>query len=643
MQVTAPTAPFFLFSRFPSSPAAKQPAIALPNDPQSLEHLQAWLLEGKTLKDWLPYQQAIADCIRQYSEDLVQLDHFLSALVQHAIKENAIDGLAFISSLLSFTKMDQMLQLRKKGYSGIEGSEGLVAKEASFYPKIEEKKREFFLYKECRRLLSSFLSLVNNLIDSVLEVLSLPNSSKFTSLFDQNQIWDMFFKLFAFIPYILIPLLRPFVSDKVYLVATLVLVAIGIFTFVYNRWIKPLPTIINSERLEEQIKKGKIHTVENTEAMQELIQSLAINKRVLLVGKSGEGKTALAHHLVKWKNQESFLTGSGQPRPSRELQQLEVARIDCGYTMGDVSYGYARPIEKLSNQVRRWHRKLLLFFDEFSQIVAKEGAFRMFKDRFLKCSIPIRFISAVTYEEFKELKKLDSDYSFRRCVHIIFIQAHSPDHLRLILAEERKRQPKHIHISNQAMEKIIELSNSEDYFKGVGRPAKVTSLLDEAAAMCMAAYQGHYSSEITRKIGKLREENEIKTDSYIYNDSSDAQERENLISSKQEMQRLQNQLKEEQGKEIEKIKSLFEVRENLKKKYHALTHLLAGASSLQQVDEETKTLYLLYHFYAREAMMEHIQKKMEQESLKEIPLQVNEKVVQQAFEMLKNKELQANA
>ena len=97
-------------------------------------------------------------------------------------------------------------------------------------------------------------------------------------------------------------------TAKVYLVTATIIVAIGLLVSIYQRWLRPLPDeIVNCTNLDKQMEKGVIEPkVGQTREMEKLISALEGGLNVLLIGRSGEGKTSLVHHLIALKHVTNF-------------------------------------------------------------------------------------------------------------------------------------------------------------------------------------------------------------------------------------------------------------------------------------------------------------------------------------------------
>src|SRR5262249_40554923 len=152
---------------------------------------------------------------------------------------------------------------------------------------------------------------------------------------------------------------------------------IGIVLSCYQRWFRPIPDeIINCTNLDKKMEQGYIEPkVGQAKEMEHLIAALEGDKNVLLIGLSGEGKTALIHHWVQLKHQGLL---------SEKLQQLTVHEVDCGLMISSLTYGHAELINQTKSQTDDFEENILFFLDKFDQIAGNNAAFHAFNKRFLE-------------------------------------------------------------------------------------------------------------------------------------------------------------------------------------------------------------------------------------------------------------------
>lgn len=582
------------------------------------------------LDQWLKWKPQIKAFIQKQGKDLQQLDIFLKTVTEWGIKQNPQKTIAVLVDIVSLDLLTQAVKFQTHNSEvPFRDIFEWAAEHQPFCPEQAHhslKTRIYSEWKKCRPLVIYFIP---NLINIFLRAFNfLDAHKKATTLFDLSLVLEIIYKFFI-IPYCLIKILQPIfsVTAKVYVVSALIIVATGVLISVYLRWFRPLPDeIVNCTNLDKKMDRGEIEPkVGQAKELQRLVAALEVGSNVLLIGDSGEGKTALFEHFVQLKYQKKL---------SKHLQDLIAYEIDCGLMISNVSFGHAELVNQTMDQIKEGRKpeRALLFFDEFHQLATNQAAFHAFKKRFLEDKPHSQFVAAITSKEFEEIKKLDKDGSFRRRVVPIVVQSLSDEQNHLILREKINRMAKDIPITNEAIEAILKISALEDYLPGIGRPAKAIKILMDGIGLCRSSYNPHY---IPEKIEKARQEyqalqlqaqSEMKVDPKTLKKIREVKAR--IEFSKQELEKDQ--------KRVLEIKKLLGEQEKIQNDYYRLTHLIAKG---KPVNREMKIKYLWYYFYAYDALKKQLQQKIKQVG-NQMVVQVDEKLIYQVYEDYKAVEKQ---
>ena len=373
-----------------------------------------------SLDQWEEWKAHIGKFVSDNSQNLVQLDQFFKMITKWGVARDIQKTMEFFTDIASVDLLEDIARLKVQtpGISFKNAFEWAAINAPLCQEPIDNSMKAGFK-REWRKYRRNVLYFIPNLINIFLSAFNFLNANRrFTTLWEKHLILEIIYKFFI-IPLALVALLRPFfaAAAKVYLIAALIIVSTGILLASYQKWLRPLPDeIVNCTNLDIKMEKGLIDPkVGQADAMQELIAALEVDSNVLLIGNSGDGKTALMHQLIQLKS-------SGGQLPDR-LQQLTAYEVDCGVMISSISIGHSELINQIKDQVEGYESQILLFFDEFYQIASNGSAFQAFKKRFLEDKPHAKFVAAVTYKEFQELKKHDIDGSFMRRITPILIES----------------------------------------------------------------------------------------------------------------------------------------------------------------------------------------------------------------------------
>ena len=624
-----------------------------------LDDLTHTLTSGECdLDQWMMWKNEIKTFVHKHGEDLSELDTFLKTITAWGMERNPQKTMAILVDILSLEVLTNVVCLKEeKSEVPFENIFDWAAEQEPLCPESLDTSLKIRLYAEWRMYRPFVLYFIPNIINIFLGAFNfLDSQKKFTTLWEKHLLLEIIYKFFI-IPYCLIKILQPVfvVTAKVYLVAALIIVATGILVSCYQRWLRPLPDeIVNCTNLDKKMEAGLIDPkVGQAKELERLIDALEVDSNVLLIGKSGEGKTALLHHFVRLKHEGKL---------SEKLQQFRVYEVDGGLIISSINFGHSELINQIKDQVEGYDDKVLFFFDEFYQIADNKAAFQAFKKRFLEDKPHSKFIAAMTYKEFQEIKKLDMDGSFRRRVVPITVHSFSDEQNRLVLRELVTRVAKDIPVTEEAIEAILDLSASEDYLPGIGRPAKAIKILMDAIGLCRASYNPKY---VSVELSEARQEYQSLKLQAIHDVKVNPKTLKKIRKIKIEIEILEKKLKKNKMCVL-KIKKIIAEQENLHAEYYRLTHLLAkagtkasdfsitqefeedeniledlidedeikkiskiaqkSAGSKESISQHVKIRYLWTYFYAIDAMKKILQCEIENVR-NHMPVQVDEALI----------------
>lgn len=627
------------------------------DDFHSLEDLSQFLTGDKCeIHQWVEWKHEIRSFIEKYSQDAEEVDQFLTTITVWGIKKDAHAMTTLIVDLISFDVLNEIIRHRESS-SDIPFKNILdwAAEHAELCPLPEEQTLETRFSSEWKKYRQVVIYFIPNLINIFLGAFNfLDIRKKYTTLWEKHLLLEIVYKFFV-VPYAIHKLLQPFiqVTAKVYIATALVIAAVGTLLSVYQRWLRPIPDeIVNCTNLDKQMDGGLIDPkVGQAKELEKLVSALEGDANVLLIGRSGEGKTALVHHFIELKHAGKL---------SDKLQGLANFEVDCGLMISSVSFGYSELITQIKDQCDGYEDNVLLFFDEFYQIASNPQAFKAFKKRFLEDKPRPKFVATITYREFKEIQKLDIDGSFRRRVVPIIVESSDDDHNRLILRELIQRIAKDILVTDDAIEAAIEYSCKDDYLPEIGRPAKAIKIMTDAVGLCRSSFNPHY---VLDEVSQARKEYQGMKMQAMQELKVPADLLKKIRQKKVDVDLLEEEMREykEQAATIQK---LIKIQRDLTQTYYKITHQLAGISavpnkeedtvldeqagppplkkakhseetmsnqSVESIDQEEKIRYLWFYFYAMDALKTII--KDESEKIREhLPIQVDADLIQQVYE-----------
>lgn len=519
-------------------------------------------------------------------QDSNELDQFFKKMTAWGVEKEPQRIMSLLSEVISLETLEKIIQF--KSGNSLTSAIDLAKKNVLDCPNFSDSSLSGQLCAEWKVYRPIIIYFIPNLLNIFLGAFNfLDSNKKFSTLWEKHLLLEIIYKFFV-IPYCLIQMLQPVlqVPAKVYCVAAMIIMVSGVLISIYQRRFRPVPDeIINCENLDKQMEQGIIDpTVTEPQQIDQLIAALTAHNAILLIGRSGEGKTALIHHLIQLKHQKKL---------PQKLQELSFFEADCGLMISNLTFGHSELINQTKEQMRGFDDKILLFFDEFYQLAENKGAYLAFKKRFLRDQPQSKCVLAVTLKEWDKLKELDTDYSFRSRIYRMKIGESSDDHVRKIVKNYLIHFARDVPISVDAVDKVLELSTVNNNSLDVGRPAKAEELLKTAIGWSRAALDHHYGP--------------IQID-------------EGLL--------------EKNYAGIEKLKRTLVKRDQFQREYYRLSHRIAGEKIDSSISQKDKLLYLWYCFYAKEIIEDKIKEELKEIDQK-IPVDVNAALIQRAFDYIK--------
>lgn len=576
-----------------------------------------------SLQDWQAEQKEIKTLFSQREAYIDEVDVFLKTLMEWGVAHNPEKTIAFLLELVGLSTLQAVAKLKtKQDEVPFEDIFDWAKERQELCPLSPKQTFQQQLQVEWRKFRPFALYFIPNLINIFLGAFNfLETNKKYTSLWEKHLLLEIVYKFFL-IPYCLVKVLQPLlvVTTKVYAVAALIIASVGTFFAVYQRWFKPLSDeIVNCANLDKKFEQGYLEPkVGQTKELASLIEHLSVGKDVLLLGRSGEGKTALVHHLIQ-------LNHEGKLPPQLQRTHYE---IDGGLLISNVSFGHAELINQTREQIAGYEGQVRIILNEFFQIVRIPNAFLAFKDRFLDTTPRPQFIACMTFKEFKELEKLDLDGSFRRRVETLAVESSSDDQNRLILTEFINRVAPTLSVTEDAIEKVLELSDEEDQFlPDLGRPSKALKIMTSAIGHCEVAFSSFYMS---KELAEAQQEELQLKMKIVHQISADDATMSDYRAVRQKIKDLSEEL-EKHKQQAQKVKKLLNYQHQQKEHYYELTHQLAKAPQNPTIAEDVKKMYLLLNFYGIEATKKVLQSEIDKVK-DELDIQIDADLVQQVYD-----------
>lgn len=210
-----------------------------------------------------------------------------------------------------------------------------------------------------------------------------------------------------------------------------------------------------------------------------------------LIGEPGVGKTAIVEGLSQ------RIVSGDVPEP---LRNKRVVSLDMAAIVAGTKYRgeFEERMRKIINEIRRQQGEIILFVDEFHNIVhagAAEGAIdaaSIFKPALARGEL--QCIGATTFDDYR--KYIEKDAALERRFQPIHVNEPTLEETKNILKGIRHRYEEHhkVKVTDEAVEAAVELADK--YITGRFLPDKAIDLMDEASAK-VRLEEGREDKEVT--------------------------------------------------------------------------------------------------------------------------------------------------
>lgn len=555
---------------------------------------------------WKAHCKELRQTVGRSSASVEQLSHFFTSITQWGLRQDPLNALRAIPELATIPQLEAIGRWREQ--RGEEWNAAVLASEsASSVPPLHVVSFRQWIWGKWRHLCLLVGQYSRDALDIVVGALNfLRPPRRFLTLWDRHLLIEIACKCLV-IPYLVCQMLQPFfiMTATVYWVTAAVLVGSGLLLSAYQRWLRPPPhRLVNCTNLDEQISRGEVdQRIGQERELRQLMDALEGGSNVLLVGRSGEGKSALLQHFVQLKQAKQV---------PEQLRSLRVHTVRCGDILSNANFGRSELIGQMKSQLRGFESKTLLFFDEFDQVAESQSAVQEFKIAFLDESRKTKFVAATTYQAFERLKACDRDGSLMRRLVVIELKSPEEDVLRAILLNWLATHGNDVPVTADAIDAVIEITRHErEEESHIGRIAQCLRLLQQAVGRCRTTYTMPYESEqlvATRRAYRLAQQQCALV--------SIPQSAERRASMQALAERVRTLVAERQQirERVAQMRILWQCQQATYRHYTSLTHQIvtSGERRLWRKERRDRITYLWYHYFALPAMRQTLQEQMAQ-------------------------------
>lgn len=422
----------------------------------------------------------------------------------------------------------------------------------SFFMGQKAFKTEFFtdssaIVSEFKKTKENLLNVITNFLN--IFVIAIRELNKpVTYIIEIGAIFDVYYRLFI-LPFTIIAALSPSFKEnwKVYTMTGVILTSLVSFLGIYVRWLKPCPKEGPFFRKIDG-SKAKKETGRELEAG-EIKKSILTKKPVLLIGKSGEGKTELVNLIAHMC-------------PEKNIMRIDTTSLAAGGPFNSSTTEKFKPTE---TTLKDHFNEIIYFFDEIQ--AGWEGGNKNFLAwlnwLLEKPDCPI--ILATTEEAYRKLEE-QNDVNFLPLVRRIdrhrlrentnhevlrILQMFLLENSELPLSEDCLR--KIIEVVQKNKENIAVLSKAKNFLEKILLdpdleviPKRKLKQLEEEKAKIKKDYIEAFSS---------KEDNVKKIESLIKEIQSKELEIAGVLKEVTEYEKLRNQFNS-----LKKIQNLIETR-----------------------------------------------------------------------------------
>lgn len=609
--------PTNFYSYFTHKKSDKSPFDSLKNLKQLADTLTSVTCD---MNQWMLWKRDIQTFLSSHLVDEAGLDDFLMRITEWGVERDLEKTMAIIGEVVGLDALIRVISFKQKNSNTPFNIHKWAAENVPCDVEFRKSSGKVAPIGEWKRYRPIVLYFIPNLINIFIGAFNfLDPQKKFTTLWEKYLLLDIIYK-FLMIPSRLANVLQPTfkTETKSYLVAAVIIAATGLLISFYQRWLRPLPdNIVHCTNLDRHMEKGFIQPKIGQEIeIKQLITALGMNKNVLLIGRAGEGKTALMHHLIQLKFEKKL---------PENLQKLSVYELRCGEMISHMSYGHSELINHVREQIDGHEDQIILFFDEFYQVATNPSAFLAFKKRFLEDEPRAKFVATMTLKELNKLQTLDEDGSFMSRIFPMIIR--SSDHqTRLVIEDFVRREIKDLIITDDAIETLLKISSDENNSPEIGLPRKAIKILTDAIGLCRAAYDPHYVPSELSELRQAQEQYEALTIMAIRHVKEIPEVLERRQAAKEKIQKFSKQLDKDKN-QLKKIRKIIDQQQQTNDKYFKLADRLVQEDSITQHEQ---SICLWYYFYALDAIKKVLQVTMNEVS-PEIPVQVDAKLINHVY------------
>ncbi|MBA2369539.1 MAG: NACHT domain-containing protein [Candidatus Protochlamydia sp.] len=631
-----------VYSYVPSIPAFFSPPVSPFDQIRELDELQNLTSDWSTDK-WLSHTNEVKVFIQSSERGAETLDRFVSHLMQKMIAEDGKDVIKFFSEVLSLEALNALAQFKVQQRNlpvPFDDVFEWAADRAAYCPYKAEPtlgQRVSQEGKRCKQLVFDFIPNLLNTFLSAFKVLVAQRTP--ASLWEYYLKFDIISKLLLITAYALIQMLQPFfqTTAKTCLAATSIILGAGIILGCYQKWLKPLPSeILHCTNVDKQMEWENIQTkVGQASELNQVISVLltgfeeseaAKQNNVLLVGKSGSGKTSLLQQFVQLKKEGQL--------PDK-LQELRIFEIDCGMLISSVNFDHGDLINQIKEQISGHENNVLFFLDGIDHLVKNPAAWRTFRKRFFEDQPSPRFIATTTFKEMEKIQELDEDGSFLSRVEKVLIEDNDMQ-CRLVVEEYLKYNGTRLTVTKEAVDAVLELSRTENYLPQIGRPRKAIRIMEGSIGRCEWTHNWASHGKLDSQSLKQARQELLQLERPISRHLSENPDELVALRALRERVRHIQENDNEQKQRIQKLKKIEEEQLNFRKNYFKLTHQLANGRQLRErgqrdnVSDIQKKEYILSYFYGIEGFKTRLENQLNQIDPVH-PVQVNEGLVRSLF------------
>lgn len=461
-----------------------------------------------------------------------------------------------------------------------------------------------------RKLIPTVIHYIHRLIDTLINAFGLESlDSALEYKAPLNYLFEIL-KQIVLMPVVLCGLLTssigfwPAVSATAAITLGLVLIAT-----IYIEFFRPCPEkITNGENMTLTAHKGEYEPVVAREKeMEEMVNALASHERVMIVGKTGVGKTELVKGLAL------KLAGNDVPQflKGKTLFHLNTAEF--------ADQGGIEKLRAIQTSLQGFEKRVILFFDEIHVACKPEnknlGDFlKTFSQRFMT-------IGATTDEEYLHVAT-DRAFNGRFCK--VDINPSNNEQTAMIVFEYFRRLLPNLEISLEQVQLIVDLTNQQS--NGRNQPDRAKNAVYGIVARLQNSLSSKWNEEkaqLLREVGLLKKQFSLGSHTIV-----DRTIIEKLDLLKSQLKQIDDKIAA-QIKKIERINFLQTIRSQVRLDNHQISvNLLEGRVKPRNL-KEMQTKWLIENRFLLQGITEMINKKADE--IPETALLITEPLIREVI------------